>query len=211
LESAIDSEKAAVRWCSRQGVDVKRPIWNALVVEDDAVLLGAIATFLARKGLRVATAATAAQAVKELQSRPDVVALDVRLPDGDAFVVLEHARSITPAPIRIVISGEASPEDAFRLAQLGVRGYLQKPVSLDDIWAAIQDAAEMPPDLLPIVQQVVGHVPLRQLITSVRNEAVAQAMASARGNSARAARILSVTRQAVQQILQRNGSKSKMT
>jgi DNA-binding NtrC family response regulator len=130
--------------------------------------------------------------------------LDVRLPDGDAFTVLERARKLSPAPIRIAISGEASPEDAFRLAQLGVREYLQKPASLNEIWDAIRNAAEAPPDLAPIVQQVVGHIPLKQLVASVRGEAVRQALGTARGNTTRAARILDVTRQAVQQFLQRD-------
>jgi DNA-binding NtrC family response regulator len=174
---------------------------SALVVDDEPALRGAIATFLRSQGLRTATAASAAEAVAQLRGKPDVVVLDVRLPDGDAFTVLEHARKLAPAPIRIVLSGAASPEDAFRLAQLGVRDFLQKPASLDEIWKAILAAAEAPPDLGPIVQQTVGHLSLKQLTTSVRDEAIKQALASSRGNRTGAARILQVTRQAVQQML----------
>jgi DNA-binding NtrC family response regulator len=178
-----------------------RRVRSALVVEDEAALRAGIASFLRLQGLRVATAASAAEAIAQLRGRPDVVVLDVRLPDGDAFTVLEHARRYAPAPIRIALSGEASPEDAFRLAQHGVRNFLQKPASLDDIWDAIQSAAEEPPDLTPLVQQVVGHVSLRELTTQVRDEAIKQALATAKGNRTGAARILQVTRQAVQQML----------
>ncbi|HEY8121405.1 MAG TPA: response regulator [Myxococcota bacterium] len=172
-----------------------------MVVDDDPTLRSGIATFLRAQGLRVATAACAAEAVSQLRGRPDVVVLDVRLPDGDAFTVLEHARKLAPAPIRIALSGEASPEDAFRLAQQGVRNFLQKPASLDEIWDAIQSAAEEPPDLTPLVQQSVGHLSLRELTTRVRDEAIKQALATSRGNRTGAARILQVTRQAVQQML----------
>lgn len=178
-----------------------RRLRSALVVDDDPALRNGIATFLRDKGLRVATAASASEAVAQLRGKPDVVVLDVRLPDGDAFTVLEVARKLAPAPLRIALSGEASPEDAFRLAQHGVRDFLQKPASLDEIWDAIQNAADEPPDLGPIVQQTVGYLSLKELTTSVREEAIKQALASARGNRTGAARILQVTRQAVQQML----------
>lgn len=178
-----------------------RRLRSALVVDDDATLRAGIAAFLRERKLRVGTAASAADAIAQLRARPDLVVLDVRLPDGDAFTVLEHARQLAPAPVRIALSGAASPEDAFRLAQHGVRSFLQKPVSLDELWDAIQAAAEEPPDLAPIVQQTVGHLSLKQLTSQVRDEAIQQALAAARGNRTGAARILRVTRQAVQQML----------
>jgi two-component system response regulator RegA len=183
------------------GHAVSRRLRSALVVDDDPTLRAGIAEFLRGQKLRVGTAATAADAIQQLRARPDLLVLDVRLPDGDAFTVLSHARRLAPAPVRIALSGEASTEDAFRLAQHGVRNFLQKPVSLDDLWDAIQAAAEDPPDLAPVVQQAVGHLSLRELQKQVRNEAIKQALASSRGNRTGAARILQVTRQAVQQML----------
>lgn len=180
---------------------MSRRLRSALVVDDDPTLRGGIATFLREKGLRVATAASAREAIEQLRGKPDVVVLDVRLPDGDAFSVLEVARDLAPAPLRIALSGEASPEDAFRLAKYGVRDFLQKPASLDEIWEAIQSAADAPPDLAPAVQETVGHLSLKELTNSVRDEAIKQALASARGNRTGAAKILQVTRQAVQQML----------
>jgi DNA-binding NtrC family response regulator len=127
--------------------------------------------------------------------------LDVRLPDGDAFTVLEHAIQTTPGTMRIALSGAASSDDGFRLGQFGVREFLQKPASLDDIWDAIQRAAEEPPDLKPHVQQAVGYGSLRELLAMVRAEAIKYALLISRGNRTDAARILQVTRQAVQQML----------
>jgi DNA-binding NtrC family response regulator len=180
---------------------MSRRLRTALVVEDDADLRTALTGFLRTKLVRVAAAGSAADAIAQLRGRPDVIVLDVWLPDGDAFKVLDHARRLAPAPIRIAMSGHATPEESFRLAQFGVRRYLQKPVSLDGIWDAICSASEEPPDLKPLVQETVGRMPLRDILSRVREEAIRQAFAIARGNRTAAARILSVTRQAVQQML----------
>ena len=178
-----------------------RRLRTALVVDDDPTLREGIAEFLRSQKLHTVTAASASEAIAHLRARPDLLVLDVRLPDGDAFTVLEHARRLVPAPVRVALSGEASTEESFRLAKYGVLDFLQKPVGLDELWDAIQSAAEKPPDLAPIVQQAVGHHSLKQLMTLVRDEAIKQALASARGNRTGAARILQVTRQAVQQML----------
>jgi len=180
---------------------VGRRLRTALVVEDDADLRTAITVFLRSKLVRVAAAGSASDAIAQLRGRPDVIVLDVLLPDGDAFKVLEHARKLAPAPIRIAMSGAATPEESFRLAQFGVRRFLQKPISLDEIWEAICSASEEPPDLKPLVQEAVGRLPLRDIMKKVREEAIRQALAIARGNRTGAARVLSVTRQAVQQML----------
>jgi DNA-binding NtrC family response regulator len=187
---------------------VSRKFRTALVVEDDAALRTAIATFLRSRDMRVVTAGTASEALAQLRGRPDVVVLDVMLPDGDSFRVLEQAAVSAPAPIRVAMSGEATPKEAFRLAKLGVRQFLQKPVSLDQIWDAICAAAEEPPELAPVVQEAVGQMPLKDLVNGVRDEAIRQALAISKGNRTRAARILHVTRQAVQQMLRQPDKRS---
>ena len=184
---------------------MSRRLRSALVVEDDPTLRAALASFLRTKGLRVATAGLAAEGVGQLRGKPDLILLDVMLPDGDAFTVLEQALKLTPSPIRIALSGAAKPEEAFRLARYGVRRFLQKPVSLAEIWNAVCEANEAPPDIAPLVQESVGHVSLKDLTGSVRTVAIRQALAIARGNRTGAARILQVTRQAVQQMLRGRG------
>ena len=180
---------------------MSRRLRSALVIEDDPTLRAALATFLRTKDLRVATAGSAAEAIVQLRGRPDLILLDVMLPDGDVFTVLERAQKLAPAPIRIAMSGEATAEAAFKLAAYGVRRFLQKPVSLAAIWNAVCEANQEAPDLAPFVQESVGHVSLKDLTGNVRAAAIEQALAIARGNRTRAARILRVTRQAVQQMV----------
>lgn len=184
-----------------------RQLRSALVVDDDPAIRSAVASFLRSQNLRVGTAATAADALVQLQAaKPDLVLLDVRLPDGDAFTVLEAARSILPAPVRIGLSGVASTEEAFRLGKYGVRKFLQKPVSLDDLWSAIRDAVEEPVDLAPHAAQAIETIGLKDMLAQVREAAVGQAFAISRGNRTRTAQVLRVTRQAVQQMLRMVGA-----
>jgi DNA-binding NtrC family response regulator len=187
---------------------MSRRLRSALVVEDDPTLRTGLASFLRTKDLRVATAGSAAEAITQLRGRPDLLVLDVMLPDGDAFTVLDHAQNLAPAPIRIAMSGAASAEDGFRLASYGVRSFLQKPVSLAEIWEAVQKANDEAPDLAPFAQESVGHVSLKELTGGVRAAAIRQALAISRGNRTRAAHLLRVTRQAVQQMIRRPRKKT---
>jgi DNA-binding NtrC family response regulator len=180
-----------------------RRLRRVLVVEDHRELRALLARFLRERGLHVLEACSAREAMRMLAPPPDLILLDVRLPDGSVFPVLEASASLWPAPIKIALSGAATPEDAFRLARYGVRRYLQKPVSLAALEEAIAAACEEQPDLRPLVQDSVGHVSVRELQRDVRSVMLRQAMAIAKGNRSNTARLLRVSRQAVQQFLRR--------
>jgi DNA-binding NtrC family response regulator len=181
--------------------NVRRRLRRALVVEDDERLRLAIARMLRGRGVAVLEAGTAREAIAHLISAPDLVLADVRLPDQPAVAIFRACALLWPAPIRIALSARASPAEAFALGRLGVRRYLQKPVSLARIWEEIHAASSEPPDLQPLVQDSVGHVSVRELQRSVRDVMFRQAMAIARNNRTRAARLLRVSRQAVQQVV----------
>lgn len=180
-----------------------RRIRRALVVEDDAALRSAIAKLMRSRGIAVSEAASAREAIGLLSSAPDLVLADVRLKGDSAFPLFEAAMALSPAPIRIAISGVATAEESFRLARYGVRRYLQKPVSLARIWAEIQAAREETPDLRSLVQDSVGHVSLREFQRKLRLVMLEQALGLAKGNRSGAARLLRVSRQAVQQVVRR--------
>jgi DNA-binding NtrC family response regulator len=185
-------------------VGALRRIRRALVVEDDAALRAAISHLLRSRGISVAEAASAREAIALLAPAPDLVFADIHLAGGLAFPLFEAAMSLSPAPIRIAISGVATAEESFRLSRYGVRRYLQKPVTLARIWAEIQAAREEPPDLRSLVQDAVGHVSLRELQRKLRLVMLEQALGLAKGNRSGAARLLRVSRQAVQQVVRRS-------
>jgi DNA-binding NtrC family response regulator len=186
-----------------------RPIERALVIEDDAALRAAIVRILAGWGdVAISEAGTAASArillAQELP--PDLVIIDVRLPDESAFGVLEIVSQLSPVPIIVAMSGKASPAEAFRLGQLGVRRYLRKPFSIQELTDAVEAARNAAPDIEPVISAWVGRVPMRELQREVRRVMVKEALALEQGSRSGAARLLHVTRQAVQQMLRSESS-----
>jgi len=174
----------------------------ALVVEDNPALLKTLERTLAGRGYSVRACGTVAEARRVLREwSPELLVLDVELPDGDAFDVLREASELPAAPVVIAMSGVAGPSESFRLAQLGVRSYLTKPLRLEALELAIDEALHMPPDMTPHVRAQVGHVPVRELERHVRRTMVAEALARAGGSRRGAARLLHVSRQLLQHML----------
>lgn len=182
------------------------PVARLLIVEDLASLAETLRRAMSAHAREITVAPSLQAARRALSVQPpDAVLLDVSLPDGSGLELLDSLRALTPWPRVIAMSGTASPEETFRLAQAGVRAYLPKPIQLDQLEAAWRRAREVPPDLLPLVRASVGHVPLRELEEQVRAAMVDEAIAQSRGNRRGAARMLDVSRQLLQQILRRRG------
>ncbi|MFQ5418569.1 MAG: response regulator [Myxococcota bacterium] len=181
---------------------------RAFVIEDDDDLRTALSRVVAGWGADVSATGTAAEA-KELLSRPpppELLLVDVRLADDSAFGVLDVASRLSPAPVIVAISGKASPGEAFRLAQHGVCEYLAKPFSIEELVSAVERARQKPPNLGPLIAAQVGWVPMRELQREVRQVMVQEALARTEGSRSGAARLLHVTRQAVQHIIRRSGA-----
>jgi DNA-binding response OmpR family regulator len=178
-----------------------RDIRRILVVEDNASLRAAIARLGRGWGATVLEAATVREALSLLSPSPDLIVADVRLPDGSAHTVFREALASWPKPLTIAMSGAASPEEAFELSQLGVRAYLAKPLTLSDLALTVDAIRAEPPSLDPVASAAVGQVPLLVLQERLREVMLHQALALSGGNRAAAARLLEVSRQAVQQIL----------
>ena len=173
---------------------------KVLIVEDDADLGQAIARAVRPLDPAATILGTVAAALRFLPRAPRLIILDVRLPDGSGLEVARAAAKLRPIPSIIAISGSATPEEAFALAQLGVRGYLQKPLSLPELRDTIEQVMASPPDLGPLVAPLVGQRPIQDVQGEIRRVMVEQAVALAKGNRTSASHLLSVSRQAVQQM-----------
>jgi DNA-binding NtrC family response regulator len=178
-----------------------RELRRVLVVEDNAPLRLAIARLVRGWGARAIEAGSAREALARLAPPPDLIISDVRLPDGSAFSVFEAASRLWPKPLAVAISGEASPDEAFRLARMGVGAYLAKPLSLEELGAAVEAVRTAPPSLDPMVSACVGRLSLHEVQDRMRHVMLHQALALTDGSRSGAARLLDVSRQAVQQIL----------
>lgn len=174
---------------------------RVLIVEDDETLRRSLARVVRQWGAQVSEAGSLTEGIELLHENPDLLITDVALPDGDAFRLLELAAQRRPAPVAIAVSGQTSTEDAFRLAQVGCRAYLEKPFDLDRLAECVEKALSEAPKLDALVAASVGRTPMRELQTEVRRVMVEQALAKAEGSRSGAARLLSVSRQAVQQMV----------
>jgi two-component system KDP operon response regulator KdpE len=110
-----------------------------LVVDDEPAILRAVRANLSRHGFRVDTAATAQEALEHAQARPDLILLDLGLPDGDGLELIRFIREQSTTPI-IVLSARGAERDKVRALDLGADDYLTKPFGLDELYARIRVA-----------------------------------------------------------------------
>ncbi len=111
-----------------------------LVVEDDPYIQRALSVRLRAWGHKVVTAADAGGAITVAQKQtPDVALMDICLPDGDGFQVMDylHALTVTARLPVIFISASSLPGIAERLREFGGAVFLQKPFEAKDLEAAI--------------------------------------------------------------------------
>jgi DNA-binding response OmpR family regulator len=110
-------------------------------VEDDEDTRFAMTAVLGREGFLVLTAATGHDAMAILRrpfSAIDVVVLDISLPDCSGVDICERLRELYPRLPVTMCTGEATPEEAAQLLNLGVHRYLRKPVSPDELLATVK-------------------------------------------------------------------------
>ncbi len=109
-----------------------------LVVEDDAPIRNLISVTLDAHEYRHITADCAAGAVMEAASHnPDIVLLDLGLPDADGVDVIRKIRSWSNMPI-IVISARSDDADKIEALDAGADDYLTKPFSVDELLARLR-------------------------------------------------------------------------
>lgn len=174
---------------------------KVLVVEDDPDLGPAMRRALEAWGADAVLAQNLREGLDGLEHHPHIVVLDVCLPDGSGVTLAREASRLRPAPLMMAVSGQASADEAFTLASLGVRAYLPKPLSFRDFTKTVEKMIEAAPDLAPLLVTAVGRTPFQEVLALVRRSMAEQALALSDGNRTGAARLLGVTRQAVQHLI----------
>lgn len=109
-----------------------------LVVEDDAPVRNLIGTTLKTHGYDYMSAASGESAVMQASSHnPDVILLDLGLPDIDGVDVIKKVRTWSEVPI-IVISARTEDKDKIDALDAGADDYLTKPFSVEELLARIR-------------------------------------------------------------------------
>jgi len=113
---------------------------RVLFVEDEAGLRRAYERFLKGR-FDMAFAETGAAARSELtRFVPDLVVLDLKLPDADGMDVLRDLRAVRPDLKAIITTSYASQQPLFEMLGIPLQGYLVKPFSLSDLESHIRAA-----------------------------------------------------------------------
>ncbi len=113
-------------------------MFHVLVVEDDAGLCTVLETLLAAEGHRVSVAATAARALIEARShRPDLILLDLGLPDRDGQTLIPQLRAFSQVPL-IVLSAREQESERIAALDAGADDYVTKPFSAGELLARLR-------------------------------------------------------------------------
>ena len=109
-----------------------------LLIEDEAAISQPLAAALAREGFDPVVAGTAAEGLERFAGRsPDVVVLDVMLPDGDGRDVLRRIRETSRTPV-VMLSARGEEMDRVLGLELGADDYVPKPFSAAELAARLR-------------------------------------------------------------------------
>jgi two-component system response regulator AtoC len=114
-----------------------------LIVEDEKTALQALSLLLADEGYEILKAQTGEEGLKlTLQQRPDLILLDIRLPDLDGLTLLQKLRTGHCDSGVIVMTAETTSSNAIRATQYGAFDYISKPINDEHLILLIQRALQ---------------------------------------------------------------------
>jgi len=136
------------------------PSADVLVVDDDEIVRGLLSSVLAGQGYAVRTAATVDQARAELAARlPDVAVVDVLLPDGTGFELIQFLRGLPggESPGVVVVSARAAFGDRVEAIHCGADAHFEKPVDWDAMVETVRGlAGELVVENQHLVSRLLG-------------------------------------------------------
>ena len=111
------------------------------IVDDEPSILNTLSSILEDERYQVTIAKTGGEALKVIQMEvPDVVLLDIWMPELDGLEVLKRVREQFPHIMVIMMSGHGSVETAVKATKLGAYDYLEKPLDLEKVTILVRNA-----------------------------------------------------------------------
>jgi DNA-binding NarL/FixJ family response regulator len=138
-----------------------------LVADDHEVILKGLASLLAGSNIQIVAEATTGKETIKLaqQHKPDVILLDIRMPDGDGLATLEKLRAKVPDICVVMLSTYDNPTYIARAVALGACDYVLKGSSREDMIATIQAAAAgESPSRSGELRRIASAMKLRQVV-----------------------------------------------
>ena len=111
------------------------------IVDDEPVILNTLSSILEDEGYKVTIANTGSEALRVIQQEPpDVVLLNIWMPELDGLEVLKRVRGQFPNMMIIMMSGHGSVETVVKAMKLGAYDYLEKPLDLERVPMLVRNA-----------------------------------------------------------------------
>jgi two-component system nitrogen regulation response regulator GlnG len=142
-----------------------------LVVDDEPIILHSFRRVFATPGVEVLTAGTVADGWRRVtEDRPDVVVLDLQLPDGSGLDLFERVRTADPKRPVVFVTAHGTTDTAIEAMKRGAFDYLTKPLDLETMSGVLarafeaarlmREPAALPDD--PGADRIVGRTPVMQ-------------------------------------------------
>lgn len=117
-----------------------RAMHQILIVEDEPQMRGVLRTLLSAEHYRIIEADTMHRGEIEARAhRPDLLLVDLGLPDGDGLTIIPRVRAWSPVPI-IVLSARAQEGDKVKALDAGADDYVTKPFAASELLARVRAA-----------------------------------------------------------------------
>src|SRR4030095_15353298 len=140
----------------------KASMAKVLIVEDDGVIAEGMARHLASAGFDPVVVGKGEQGLARLRfERPEVVVLDLMLPERGGWSVIEEARSEGIATPIVVVSARGTEHDRVHALEIGADDYLVKPFSMKELVARVKATARRGPRAEP--EQRGGPIEIEEL------------------------------------------------
>jgi two-component system nitrogen regulation response regulator NtrX len=111
------------------------------IVDDEPAILHSLSSILEDEGYQVVVATNGVEGMKIVRSdSPDLVILDIWMPEMDGLETLKRLRSQFPGILVVMMSGHGSIETAVKATKLGAYDYLEKPLDLEKVTILVRNA-----------------------------------------------------------------------
>ncbi|RJR34570.1 MAG: sigma-54-dependent Fis family transcriptional regulator [Desulfobacteraceae bacterium] len=113
-----------------------------LVIDDEESILQSLEGILTDEGFEVILAESGQSALQKVDALPDLILLDIWMPDMDGIETLVKLKEIHPQIQVIMMSGHATIETAVKATRLGAYDFIEKPLSLEKVLLSVQNALD---------------------------------------------------------------------
>ncbi|MDI6619315.1 MAG: response regulator transcription factor [Clostridiales bacterium] len=107
-----------------------------LIADDESDIVNLLRDYFEINGYEVLTAASGSEALKQAEKNPDLILLDINMPDGNGFEVCTRIRNFVNCPI-LFLTAKVEDSDKINGFRVGGDDYIVKPFSIDELGARV--------------------------------------------------------------------------